>query len=84
MIHFHKNKDLRENEFILCTGLPGHRHITREDCGRRYLLAREKTQKNSGAEQDLARISSLEICSTCPEGSINAEICEDKHLNQTC
>ena len=81
MDHSHKNRTLRENEFILCTGLPGRRHITREDCGRRHLLARKEIQKFSGAELDLDKASSLEICSTCLEGSINAGICEEKHLS---
>jgi hypothetical protein len=82
MNHFHKNTDLKENELILCTGLPGHRRITREDCGRRYILARKDKQKFPETDLDIGKISGLETCSTCPEGSINAELCAQKRLHQ--
>jgi len=60
------------NEVILCTGLPGNRSISRNTCIRRYLLAKKEAREFPNTGFDMGQMSSLEICCTCLEGSINA------------
>jgi len=66
-----KNLKLMQNEVILCTGLPGNRSISRNTCIRRYLLAKRKAREFPKTGFDMGQMSSLEICCTCLEGSIN-------------
>jgi hypothetical protein len=75
-----KNPELMGNELILCTGLPGNQSISRQTCGRRYLLAKKRARVFSKTGFDIGRMSSLEMCYTCLEGSINAKRYKDKLL----
>lgn len=80
MKNLQKNPELIGNEVILCTGLPGNRSISRNTCVRRYLLAKKKAREFSKIGFDMGQMSSLEICCTCLEGSINAKRYKNKLL----
>jgi hypothetical protein len=75
-----------KTELIKCIGLPGKKLISRHICGQRHLLAIKRAQVSVKTNLDIAHMSSLEVCGTCVEGSINAkiykhEILENAKLN---
>ncbi|MBW1783701.1 MAG: hypothetical protein JRL30_23550 [Deltaproteobacteria bacterium] len=68
-----ENINTENLELIQCARQPGNLRITRRACALRYLRSTKAPLTFPKNDFEMARISGLEICRTCPEGRHYAE-----------